>query len=96
MSRFFRGRVGKICSQIFTFLRKKVVNITFSDLRPVSNETTGNFTHYRGIFEFLNLSIFVKIQFVLRYSYVRAIKVLNLLMKTPRHTLDFYMTRCYE
>ena len=44
---------------MFSFFRERVVNITISDLRPVSNESLGNFTFYRGIREFLNASIFV-------------------------------------
>ena len=51
--------VGKIYTPIFSFFRKKVVNITISALRP--NESSGNFTFYRGIHEFLNPPIFVKI-----------------------------------
>ena len=50
-----RRRVGKIYTPIFSFFRKKVVNIA------ISNESPGNFTFYRGIHEFLNPSIFVKI-----------------------------------
>ena len=46
---------------MFSFFRERVVNITISDLRPVSNESLGNFTFYRGIREFLNASaIFVR------------------------------------
>ena len=30
------------------FFRKRVVNITFLELRPLSNERSGNFTIYRG------------------------------------------------
>ena len=52
--------VGKIYTPIFSFFRKRIVNITISDLRPVSNKRPVNFT-YRGVHEFLNLSIFEKI-----------------------------------
>ena len=41
-----RRRVGKIYTPIFSFFRKKVVNIA------ISNESPGNFTFYRGIHEF--------------------------------------------
>ena len=60
-STFLESTVGKIYMPIFSFFRKRVVNIMISDLRPVSNESPGNFTFYRGIHEFLNPSIFVKI-----------------------------------
>ena len=40
-----RRRVGKIYTPIFSFFRKKVVNIA------ISNESPGNFTFYRGIHE---------------------------------------------
>ena len=36
--------VGKIYTQIFSFFRKRVVNMTFLELRPLSNERSGNFT----------------------------------------------------
>ena len=47
-------------TNIFVFW-KTAVKITILDLGPVSNESPGNFTFYRGIHEFLNPSIFVKI-----------------------------------
>ena len=34
--------VGKIYSPIFSFLRKRVVNISISELESVSNESSGN------------------------------------------------------
>ena len=55
--------VGKIYTLIFSFFRKRVVNIMILDLRPVSNESPVNFTFYRGIHKFLIPTIFVKIMF---------------------------------
>ena len=52
--------VGKIYTPIFWFFRKKFVNIVSSELRPVSNERSGDFTLYRGIHNFLNPSMFMK------------------------------------
>ena len=43
--------------QYFIVFRKRVVNITILELRPVSNQRSGNFTFYRGIHDFLNSSI---------------------------------------
>ena len=43
------GTAGKIYTPIFSFLKKKVVNIAISELRPVSNERSGNFTFYKDI-----------------------------------------------
>ena len=40
----------------FLFLFKRVINITISELRPVSNECLGNFIIYRGIHEFFKFS----------------------------------------
>ena len=40
--------------------RKRVINIAFLELRPLSNERSDNFTFYRGIHEFLNSFIFEK------------------------------------
>ena len=57
---FFSCTVGKINTPIFSFFRKRVVNIAFFELRPLSNERSGNFTFYRGIHKFLNPSIFEK------------------------------------
>ena len=34
---------------IFSFFRKRVVNIAILELELVSNESPGNFTFYRGI-----------------------------------------------
>ena len=47
--------------QYFCFFEKKVVNIAFLELKPLSNEKPGNFTIYRGIQEFLDYFIFEKI-----------------------------------
>ena len=44
--------------QYFRFFGKKVVNIAITELRPVSNESLGNSTYYRGIVKFLKSSIF--------------------------------------
>ena len=55
------GTVVKIYTPIFSFYQKRIVNIMISDLRPVSNESPGNYTFYRGIHEFLNPFIFEKI-----------------------------------
>ena len=41
--------------------KKKSTAGKISNIRPVSNESFDNFTLYRGIHEFLNPSIFVKI-----------------------------------
>ena len=41
--------------------RKRVINIAFLELRPLSNERSDNFTFYRGIHEFLNSFIFENI-----------------------------------
>ena len=54
-------KVSKIYTPICSFFRKRVVKIVISEQRLVSNESSGNFTFYRGIHEFLNPSIFVKI-----------------------------------
>ena len=56
-----QGKVGEIYTQIFSFFRKIFVNIASLELRPVSNERSGNFTFYMGIHEFSNPSIFDKI-----------------------------------
>ena len=53
---------GKISTPIFPFFRKRVVYIVFLELRPLSNERSGNFTFYRGIHEFLKTVIFSKIK----------------------------------
>ena len=58
---------------IFSFFRKRVVNIVISDLRPVSNERSGNFTFYRSIHEFLNSFIFEKNNGFLKFYAVVAI-----------------------
>ena len=34
---------------LFTFFQKRVVNITILEMGPVPNESSGNFTYYRGI-----------------------------------------------
>ena len=60
--------VGKIYTQIFSFFRKRVVNITILELRPGSNESPGNSTYYRGILKFLNPSIFLKNNGFLNFS----------------------------
>ena len=52
MSLFSPCTVGIIYTPIFSFLRKRVVNIAILELGPVSNESPGNFTLYRGIQEF--------------------------------------------
>ena len=52
--------VGKIYTPIFSFFWKRVVNIVISELRPVSNERSGNFTFIRGFHEILNSPIFEK------------------------------------
>ena len=44
-----KGTVGKIYTPIFSFYRKRVVNITILELGPVPNESPGNCTYYRGI-----------------------------------------------
>ena len=44
--------------QYFRFFGKKVVNIAILELGPVSNESLGNSTYYRGNLNFLNPSIF--------------------------------------
>ena len=64
------GTIGKIYTPTFSFFWKRVVNITISHLRPVSNERPGIFTFYRGIHEFLNPSIFVKITVFLFYAVI--------------------------
>ena len=46
--------VGKIYAQ-------RVVKIAILGMGPVSNESLGNFTFYRGILEFLKTSTIVKI-----------------------------------
>ena len=48
----------KSIHQYFRFFEKELsnVNIAILELGPVSNESPGNFTFYRGIHEFLNLS----------------------------------------
>ena len=53
---------GKIYRPIFSFFRKRVVNIEISELRLVSNsnERSGNFTFYRDIHKLLNSFIFEK------------------------------------
>ena len=48
----------KFRHQYFRFFEKKVVNIAITELRPVSNESLGNSTYYRGDLKFLNPSIF--------------------------------------
>ena len=58
---FADGTVGEICTPIFSFFRKTVVNIAILELGPISNERSGNSTFYRGIHEFLNPSIIEKI-----------------------------------
>ena len=40
--------VSKIYTPIFTFFRKRVVNIDILELELVLNESPGNFTIYRG------------------------------------------------
>ena len=64
--KFFRENVtimyvGKIYTPICSFFQKRVGYIMIADLRPVSNESPGNSIFYKGIHEFLNPSIFVKI-----------------------------------
>ena len=44
--------VGKIYTPIFSFFRKRVVNIAILELEQVSNVSPGNFTFYREIHEF--------------------------------------------
>ena len=44
-----RPIAGKIYTPIFSFFRKRVVIITISDLRTVSNESPGNSKFYRGM-----------------------------------------------
>ena len=51
----------KSIHQYFRFFQKRVVNTAISELRHVSNESSGSFTFYRGIHEFLNSCIFEKI-----------------------------------
>ena len=59
MVRFFlKCTVGKIQTPIITFFLKKVVNISILKLGPVSNESPGISTYYRGILCFLKPSIF--------------------------------------
>ena len=48
--RDYLGTVGKIYTPIFSFFRKRVVYIAFLELRPLSNERSGNFIFYRGKF----------------------------------------------
>ena len=51
----------KKSTPILIFFGKRVVNILISELGPVLNERSGNFTFYRVIHEFLNSIIFEKI-----------------------------------
>ena len=48
------GRVDKIYTTIFSFFRKRVVNIAILELGLVSNESPGNFTFYICIRVFTN------------------------------------------
>ena len=45
--------VGKIYTPIFSFFRKRVVNIAILELGPVSDERSDNSSFYKGIHEFL-------------------------------------------
>ena len=49
-----------IDTNIFVFFWKKVVDIAIKELGPVSNESLGSSTYYRGILKFLNSYIFEK------------------------------------
>ena len=62
--------VGKIYTPIFSFFRKRVVNIAILEVGPVSNESPGNFIFYGGIQEFLNPTIIAKHGFFRFYAVV--------------------------
>ena len=57
--------VGKIYTPIFSFFRKRFVNIAILEVGPVSNERPGILTFYldmyRDIHEFLSPTIFLKV-----------------------------------
>ena len=48
----FACTVGKICTPIFSFFLKNVVNIAILELGLVPNESPGKSTYYRGFLKF--------------------------------------------
>ena len=56
----FQVQSVKSRHQYFRFFKKKVVNIAILELGPVSKESPGNSSYYRGVLKFLKPSVFEK------------------------------------
>ena len=56
--------------QYFGFFWKKVVYIAIKELGPLSNESLGSSTYYRGNLKFLNPSIFLNNGFLKFYAVI--------------------------
>ena len=64
--------------QYFRFFRKELSIPIFSDLRPVSNESPGNFTFNRGIHKVLKVYVFPPEYHYLGQACLKIAKILKI------------------